>query len=133
MPDFDELTERIIGTAIKIHRELGPGLFESVYEAVLARALAREGLAVERQRPIGFSYDGMTFDEGFRADLVVENKVLIELKSVAKLAPVHGKQLLTYLRLARLPVGLLLNFGEGTLRDGLRRITNDTAPTDPKR
>jgi len=118
-----------VDAAMKIHVRLGPGLLESVYEAVLARDLERRGFQVERQKAIRFEYDGMVFEEGFRADLLVEDRVIVELKSVEKLAPVHGKQLLTYLRLMHLPVGLLINFGEATLREGLHRIVNNLTPT----
>ncbi|MEQ1904821.1 MAG: GxxExxY protein [Pirellulaceae bacterium] len=109
---------------MKIHIELGPGLLESVYEVVLARALERRGFHVERQQTVRFEYDGVVFDEGLRLDLLVDGRVVVELKSVEKLAPVHGKQLLTYLRLLKLPVGLLINFGGATLKEGLHRIVN---------
>ena len=125
MHDLDHVTGSIIHAAMRIHRELGSGLLESVYEAVLARALIQQGLHVERQKAMSFEWGGERFDEGFRADLVVERQVIVELKSVARLAPVHGKQLLTYLRLADLRVGLLLNFGAETLRDGIQRIVNE--------
>jgi len=122
---LDEITGAIVDAAMKIHRELGPGLLETVYEIVLARALLRRGLEVERQKPVRFEYDGMIFEEGFRVDLLVEAAVVVELKSVEKIAPVHGKQVLTYLRLMKLPVGLLLNFGGATLKEGLHRIVNN--------
>jgi GxxExxY protein len=125
MKDLDEITGAIIVAAIQIHKELGPGLLESVYEVVLARSLERSGYKVERQKPIRFEYDGMIFEEGFRVDLFVEDRVVVELKSVEKLAPVHSKQLLTYLRLMRLPVGLLINFGGETLKEGLHRVVNN--------
>ena len=124
MKTLDEITGAIVDTSIKIHRDLGPGLLESVYETVLARALLRQGFGVERQKTVRFDYDGMTFEEGFRIDLLVDGLVVVELKSVETLAPVHGKQLLTYLRLMNLPVGLLLNFGAATLKEGLHRIVN---------
>ncbi|HEV7990302.1 MAG TPA: GxxExxY protein [Gemmatimonadaceae bacterium] len=127
--ELDQITEAIVGSSIAIHRELGPGLLESVYETVLARDLERRGLRAERQSPINFSFDGMLFEHGFCADLVVENRVIVELKSVEKLSYVHSKQLLTYLRLANLRVGLLLNFGAGTLRQGLKRVVNDLPPS----
>jgi iron complex transport system substrate-binding protein len=125
MKELDEITGAIIDAAMKIHIELGPGLLESVYEVVLARALERRGFKVERQKPIRFEYDGMVFDDGFRVDLLIEGRVVVELKSVEKLAPVHSKQLLTYLRLMHLPVGLLINFGAATLKEGLQRIVNN--------
>ena len=125
MKELDDITAAIVDAALKIHKCLGPGLLESVYEAVLAQELRRRGFEVERQKVICFEYDGLTFDEGFRADLIVESQVIVELKSVEKLAPVHSKQLLTYLRLAQRPVGLLINFGAATLKEGLHRIVNN--------
>ena len=124
MRDIDEVTGEIVDASYWLHTRLGPGLLESVYEAVLARALEQRGLVVERQKSISLDIDGMHFDEGFRADLLVEGRVLVELKSVEKLAPVHSKQVLTYLRLLELPVGLLINFGALRLKDGLHRIVN---------
>lgn len=129
MRELDDITGAIVDAAMKIHRELGPGLLESVYEAVLARMLERRGFHVERQKGIRFEYDGMVFEEGFRTDLLVESRVVVELKSVEKLAPVHGKQLLTYLRLMNLPVGLLINFGGATLKEGLHRVVNNLQPS----
>jgi iron complex transport system substrate-binding protein len=122
--EIDDVTGAIVDSAYKIHVGLGPGLLESVYEAVLAKSLERSGLKVERQKAITFNYDGMVFEEGFRVDLLVENAVIVELKSVEKLAPVHSKQVLTYLRLMDLRVGLLINFGAPTLKEGLKRIAN---------
>ena len=130
---LDDITGAIVDASIKIHMELGPGLLESVYEAVLARALERRGLRVERQKVIRFEYDGMVFEEGLRIDLLVEGYVVVELKSVEKLAPVHSKQLLTYLRLMKLPVGLLINFGAATLKEGLHRIVNNLPATASSR
>ena len=129
MRDLDDITETIIDAAIQIHRDLGPGLLESVYEAVLARALEKRGFHVERQTAVRFEYDGLVFDEGFRADLLIDHQVIVELKSVERIAPVHGKQLLTYLRLMNKRVGLLINFGGNTLKDGLRRVVNDLHPS----
>jgi len=126
---LDEITGAIVDTSLKIHRELGPGLLESVYEMVLARALERRGLPVERQKVIRFEYDGLVFDEGLRLDLLVDGCVVVELKSVERLAPVHHKQVLTYLRLLQLPVGLLINFGGATLKEGLHRIVNQLPPS----
>jgi GxxExxY protein len=124
MKELDDITGAVVDAAVKIHKELGPGLLESVYEVVLARELERRGFQVERQKPIRFEYDGMVFEEGFRTDLLIEGRVVVELKSVENLAPVHSKQLLTYLRLMNLPVGLLINFGAATLKEGLHRIVN---------
>ncbi len=118
MRDLDEITGEIVDAAIKVHMRLGPGLLESVYEAVLARELERRGLKVERQKRVVFEFDGMQFDEGLRIDLFVEETIVVELKSIETLAPVHPKQVLTYLRLLRLPVGLLLNFGAPTMKEG---------------
>ena len=129
MHALDDITGAIIDSALKIHRELGPGLLESVYEAVLAREVERRGFRVKRQWPVRIEYDGLMFEEGFRADLVVEARVVVELKSVERLAPVHSKQLLTYLRLMRLEVGLLINFGNATLKEGLHRGVNGLSPS----
>jgi GxxExxY protein len=129
MRELDDITAAIIDAAIRIHRDLGPGLLESVYEAVLARALEKRGFQVERQTSVRFTYDGLVFANGFRIDLLVDQQVIVELKSVERLAPVHGKTLLTYLRLTNKRVGLLLNFGGHTLREGLRRIVNDLPPS----
>ncbi len=129
MKDLDEITGAIIDEALKIHKALGPGLLESVYETVLARALERRALLVERQKGVSFEYDGLTFNEGFRVDLLVEERVIVELKSVEKLASVHSKQTLTYLRLLNLPVGLLINFGAATLKEGLHRVVNHLDPS----
>ena len=125
MKELDDITGEIVDAALKIHQGLGPGLLESVYESVLSKAIEKRGLKVERQKPISFMYDDMTFDDGFRVDLLVADRVVVELKSVERLAPVHSKQLLTYIRLMNLPVGLLINFGASTLKEGLHRIVND--------
>lgn len=127
--DLDDITGTIVDAALRIHRDLGPGLLESIYEAILARTLVRRGLNVERQRITAFEYDGMRFENMLRLDLVVENRVVVEIKSVEKLASVHPKQLLTYLRLSRHSVGLLINFGAATLKQGLRRVVNDLPPS----
>jgi iron complex transport system substrate-binding protein len=127
--EIDEITGAVVDASLKIHRELGPGLLESVYEAVLAREVERRGFRVQRQRAVRIEYDGMVFEEGFRADLLIEDCVIVELKSVERLAPVHSKQLLTYLRLMHLQVGLLINFGNATLKEGLHRIVNGLSPS----
>ena len=129
MRELDDITGGIVDASLRIHRDLGPGLLESVYEAVLAQALMRRGFRVERQKTIRFEYDGILFEEGFRADLLVEGCVIVELKSVEKLAPVHSKKLLTYLKLSNKPVGLLINFGAPTLKEGLHRIVNRLPPS----
>ena len=120
----NEVATIIVDAAYKIHTTLGPGLLESVYEVVLARELEGRGLSVERQRPVRIVYDNLTFDEGFRADLVVHDKVIVELKSVEVIAPVHKKQLLTYLRLTGKRLGLLVNFGAALIKDGITRVVN---------
>jgi GxxExxY protein len=117
MIPIDELSGEAIDAAIRIHRELGPGLLESVYETVLAGSPTRSGFKVERQRPVDIVYDGMRFEAAFRIDLLVEDRLVIEVKSVEQLHKAHGKQLLTYLRLTREPVGLLLNFAGATMKD----------------
>jgi iron complex transport system substrate-binding protein len=129
MKELDQITGAVIDAAVKIHQGLSPGLLESVHETVLARELERRGFQVERQKPVPFEYDGMRFDEGFRVDLLAEGCVVVELKSVEKLAPVHSKQLLTYLRLPNLRFGLLLNFGAPTLKEGLHRVVNNLKPS----
>jgi GxxExxY protein len=121
---LDDITGAIVDASVKIHLELGPGLLESVYEVVLARTLEKRGLRVERQKLVRFEFDGMVFEDGLRVDLLVDDRVVVELKSLEQLAPVHSKQLLTYLRLLHLPVGLLINFGAATLKEGLHRIVN---------
>jgi len=126
--DIDEITGRIVDAAVKLHTGLGPGLLESVYEVVLARELERRGLRVEKQKPVSFEFDGLSFDDAFRVDLLVEGCVVVELKSVETLAPVHSKQVLTYLRLLDLPVGLLIDFGAATMKEGLKRVVNNYQP-----
>jgi len=120
----NEIAKEIVDAAYKIHTTLGPGLLESVYEVALVYELEQRGLSVARQQPIPIVYESVTFDEGFRADLVVENKVIVELKSVEQIAPVHNKQLLTYLRLTDMHLGLLINFGTALIKDGIKRIVN---------
>jgi len=123
------MTENEIGTiciaaAIDVHRHLGPGLFESVYEIVLAHELRERGLKVERQVPISIVYKGISFDEAFRADLVVEDKVIIELKSVTQISRAHRKQIQTYLRLTDLKLGYIFNFGAALMKEGIVRAVN---------
>lgn len=118
----NEIGDVVVETAIHLHRSLGPGLLETVYEVTFARALEKRGLSVQRQTPIPIEFDGVKFDEGFRADLIVDRKVIVELKSVEKLSAAHKKQLLTYLRLTNLKLGFLLNFGEGLMKDGITRV-----------
>ena len=123
------MDENAIGTivvdcAVKLHKSLGPGLLETVYEAVLAKQLVRAGLVMDRQKPIPIEFDGLKFDEGFRADLVVNGLVILELKSIEEVHPVHKKQLLTYLKLTNLKLGYLLNFGDELMKNGITRIIN---------
>ncbi|TMJ20474.1 MAG: GxxExxY protein [Alphaproteobacteria bacterium] len=131
--DVERLATIAVDCGFKVHERLGPGLLESVYEAVLAHNLIQRGLVVERQKPVPIRLDGIILDEGFRADLLVEGALLIELKSVERTAPVHAKQVLTYLRLMDLPLGLLMNFGAATFREGVRRVANNhDAPEAPR-
>jgi GxxExxY protein len=120
----NEIGGIIVDCALDLHRNLGPGLLETVYEVTLARALERRGLAVQRQVAVPIEYQGETFSEGFRADLIVGDLVIVELKSIERVTPAHKKQLLTYLRLTGLKLGYLLNFGEALMRDGITRIIN---------
>ena len=120
----NDIAREIVDAAFKVHTTLGPGLLESVYEAVMAHELRKRSLKVERQAPIPVVYEEVRLEEGFRADLVVQDKVLVELKSLEKVAPVHKKQVLTYLRLANMKLGLLINFGEALIRDGITRVVN---------
>ena len=122
--DENEIAKRIIDAAMTVHRKLGPGLLESVYEKTLAYELAKPGLSVKVQVPIPIKYDEMVFDNAFKADLIVEEKVIVELKSVEIIQPVHKKQLLTYLRLSDKRLGLLINFGSALLKDGISRVVN---------
>jgi GxxExxY protein len=121
----EELTALAVDCGLQIHKELGPGLLESVYEAVLAHAITQAGIPVLRQVPVPVTFRGQTFTDAFRADLIVDDRLIIEVKSVERHAPVHAKQLLTYLRLLQQPVGLLMNFGGDTFRDGLKRVVNN--------
>ena len=114
----------VIETAIAVHRELGPGLLETVYEVVLAHELSARGLEVQRQVPIPIRYKSITFDEGFRADILIDRRVLLELKSVSTIGPAHRKQVQTYLKLSGCRLGYLLNFGEALLKDGIVRAVN---------
>ena len=128
MADLEDCASIAVDVGLKMHRDLGPGMLESVYEGIMAGQLQKRGLTVERQRPIAIEYDGMVFQEGFRADLLVGGKLIIEIKSVEQMAAVHGRQLLTYLRMSKLTLGLLMNFGAPTFREGLRRIVNNHPP-----
>lgn len=120
----NEVARQAVDAAYKVHVTLGPRLLESVYEAALAYELQQRGLHVQQQVPIAVTYGAVRLEIGFRADLLVESKLIIEIKSVEKVAPVHKKQLLTYLRLADVHLGLLINFGEPTIKAGITRIVN---------
>jgi GxxExxY protein len=120
----NEIAKHILDAASVVHTKLGPGLLESVYEVILGYELQKRGLTAERQKPMPIVYDNIRFDEAFRSDLVVNGKVITELKSVEALLPVHAKQVLTQLRLSGLKLGLLINFGEGQLKNGIKRIIN---------
>ena len=120
----DEIGRLVVDVAVRLHQEMGPGLLETVYEVILAYELRRRGLRVERQVPLPVTYEGLRFDEGFRVDLIVEDKVILELKCVEKANNAHKKQLLTYLRLADKRLGYLLNFGEAIMKHGITRIVN---------
>lgn len=131
MRPIDDVSGDVVGEAIRIHRELGPGLLESVYELVLAESLLRRGLRVRRQVPVDISYDGLSIAGAFRIDLLIDDRLIVEIKSVEQLTRLHAKQLLTYLRLTKQPVGLLLNFAGLTMKEGIRRLVNDYVPDPP--
>ena len=120
----NEIGRMVVDSAIAVHRKLGPGLLETVYEVVLAHELRKRGMRVERQVPVSIEYDGVTFEEGFRADIIIEGKVILELKSVENTTAAHRKQIQTYLRLSDRKLGFLLNFGEALMKDGITRAVN---------
>jgi GxxExxY protein len=125
---IDDISAIVVDECIAIHRELGPGLFETVYETVLAGRLTARGLKVVRQVAVPLVFDGQSFEAAFRIDILVEDRLILEIKSVEKLTKAHARQLLTYLRIFKQPVGLLLNFSEATMKDGIRRMVNDHKP-----
>ncbi|MEQ1542747.1 MAG: GxxExxY protein [Novosphingobium sp.] len=125
---IDEMSAIVVDEAIGIHREFGPGLFESVYESVLAGRLQSKGLTVDRQVAIQAVFDGQHFDAAFKIDILVEGTLILEIKAVDQLTKAHAKQLLTYLRIMKQPVGLLLNFNGATMKEGIRRMVNDYQP-----
>jgi len=129
--EINKITGAIVDAAYQIHEGMGPGLFESIYELVLADTLTGKGFSVQRQVPVPIRFGGKVYDEGFRADLIVEGKVIVEIKSLERLARVHKKQLLTYLKLSGLPVGLLINFGGELLKGNIERLSIAGAPTLP--
>ena len=130
MGDIEEIASIAIDSGFHLHKELGPGVLESVYEALLAERLRKRGLIVERQKALPIIFDGVALSEGFRVDILVDGQLIIEVKSVERLSPLHSKQLLTYIRLAKQPVGLLMNFGGETFREGLRRVVNGSVERD---
>ena len=121
----NELSKIIVDACYKIHVKLGPGLLETVYETILYYELTKLGLKVEKQKPLPLLWDELKMDVGFRADLIVEDKVIIEIKSVEQIAPVHGKQVLTYLKITNCKLGLLINFNETLIKNGISRIVNN--------
>ncbi|WP_367898527.1 GxxExxY protein [Leptospira sp. WS58.C1] len=121
---IDDITEIIIGSALKIHKDIGPGLFESVYEFILEKELQKQNLQVDRQKNITFRYEDTILENAFRVDLLVENRIIVEVKSVENILPIHAKQTLTYLRLMNLRYGLLINFNEKLLKNGITRLVN---------
>ena len=123
--ELERLARAVVDCGYQLHKDLGPGLLESAYEALMAEALRQSGISVVRQVPVTMTYKGIVVDNAFKIDLLVDSTLVVELKSIERLAPVHGKQVLTYLRLMKLPLGLLMNFGQATFKDGLRRIAND--------
>ncbi|MFA9200211.1 MAG: GxxExxY protein [Cypionkella sp.] len=123
--ELERVARIVVDCGFHIHDDLGPGLLESAYEALMAEALRQAGLSVERQVPVRLNYRGVVVDNAFKIDLLVEHGLIVELKSIDRLLPVHGKQVLTYLRLMELPLGLLMNFGQAMFRDGLKRIVNN--------
>lgn len=127
--DIDDLTGIVVDTAYHIHTGIGPGLLESVYKAILSKELQKRSLTIETEKPITFTYNGDQYSEDFRIDLLVENMIIVELKSLEAILPVHKKQVLTYLRLMQLPVGLLINFGASTFKEGVFRIANNYQPS----
>ncbi|MBY9061973.1 GxxExxY protein [Sphingomonas yunnanensis] len=132
-PDVDRVSGRVIDAAIRIHRELGPGLLESVYGTALAAKLPRSAYQVETEVPVSLRFEDMRFDHAFRIDLLVEDRLVVEIKSVGRPTAAHAKQLLTYLRLTDRRVGLLINFGGATLGEGIRRLSTITALSAPLR
>lgn len=122
----NELSEKVIGLAIKVHSTLCPGLLESAYEKALSYELRQAGLVIESQKMVPIQYENITIDEGFRADIIVNNLLILELKSVKRIEDIHLKQLLTYLRLTDKKLGLLINFNEKLLRNGIKRVINGT-------
>lgn len=133
MRDIDDVSGDVVDVAMRLHRKLGPELLESVYEVVLAKALTDLGYYVERQKSVDIEFEGLRFEAAFKADLLIDNRLVVEIKSLERLNMAHRKQLLTYLRLLKLHVGLLMNFGGATLKEGLHRVVNDHSPSASSR
>ena len=131
MDRLEATASDVVDPALMLHREIGPGLLESVYETLLAAELTRRGHLALRQQPIDFEFNGLRFESAFRVDLLVNTRLVVEIKSVERLSGVHSKQLLTYLRLMKQPLGLLVNFGGETLKEGLKRVANNYVPFAP--
>lgn len=122
--ELERIAKDVVDASMKLHMALGPGLLESIYNVILQKKLQERGYQVEREVPIPVEYEGLQFELGFRADLIINGCFIVEVKSVEKLAPVHAKQLLTYLKVTDIRLGLLINFGEALLKDGIKRIAN---------
>ncbi|MEN9924960.1 GxxExxY protein [Novosphingobium sp.] len=125
LEEIEALARTVVDCGYHLHREIGPGLLESVYQAMMIASIRERGLQVASEVAVPISYKGVVIDNAFKADLIIENKLLIELKSTERTSSVHAKQVLTYLRLLKMPLGLLMNFGQSTFKDGLQRIVND--------
>ena len=125
LDDLEEIAGAVIDCGYHLHRELGPGLLESAYEILMAAAIADAGYRVSRQVPVSMTFRNIRVADAFKVDLLIEDRLVVELNSIERLAPVHGRQVLTYLRLMKLPLGLLMNFGQPTYKEGLRRIANN--------
>jgi len=121
----NDIAKQVVDVAYNLHSRIGPGIFEVVYEVTMEHELKKRGFSVRRQVPIPIVWDGLKFVEGFKADMIVNDKVILELKSIEKLLPVHAKQLLTYLRLTDMRLGLLINFGEEFIKNGIKRVVNN--------
>jgi iron complex transport system substrate-binding protein len=126
--ELDALARTIVDTAFRLHRELGPGLLESAYEAMLAARLERDGIVVERQVPVDAKLDGIVLPAAYKIDLLVERSMVIEIKSVERASPAHAKKALTYIKLGGFPLGFVINFGTPMFKDGVKRLINNTAP-----
>ena len=125
MDDLENLASCVLDTAFEVHTDIGPGLLESVYEQLLSNRLSRKGIKIDRQMPVGATIDGLDFPEAFRLDMLVNGKLVVEIKAIERLAPIHARQTLTYLRLMKLPLGLLINFGGITLKESIKRVVNN--------